>query len=169
MLQHFRPSPGVLSIIRPRVAIKPSSMVRCISLKPDFSKLKKIEQPPGFVVGTVNDAYKPPEASFYEGGYHWTYERMIAIGLVPLTITPFIAGIEYPMIDSLFSIALLFHCHTGLKSCIIDYIPKRVYGIWYGAATKLLTFGTFVGMYGVYLLETESNGLFELVKNIWIS
>lgn len=169
MLQHFRPAPGALSIVRSRAVIKPSSIVRCISLKPDFSKLKKIEQPPGFIVGTVNEPYKPPGASFYEGGYHWTYERFIAISLVPLAMSPFIGGVEHPMIDSIFSIALLFHCHTGFKSCIIDYIPKRVYGIWYGLASKLLTFGTFVGMYGVYLLETESNGLFELIRSIWNS
>lgn len=167
MLQHFRPSPGTLSMFRTRSSIKPLLFARCISLKPDFSKFKKIEQPPGDIVGTVNEAYKAPEASFYEGGYHWTYERAISICLVPLTMTPFIAGVEFPMIDSIFSMALLFHCHTGFKSCIIDYIPKRVYGIWHSIASNLLTAGTFVGMYGIYLLETNGNGLFELLKSIW--
>ena len=140
---------------------------RPLRLLPNLSKFKKIEQPPGYIVGTVNDAYNPPSPVYYEGSYHWTYERIIAITMLPLVMTPFAAGVEYPMIDSIFSTLLLFHCHAGIKSCIIDYIPKRVYGFWYGAASKLLTLGTFVAMYGIYELETSCNGLFDLVKAIW--
>lgn len=141
--------------------------VRRLRLIPDWSKFKTIPQPPGYVVGTVNDAYKPPSPEHYEGSYHWTYERAISITMIPLVMTPFVAGVEFPMIDSIFSTLLLFHCHAGMKSCIIDYIPKRVYGFWYGAACKLLTLGTFVAMYGIYVLETTSNGLFNLVSSLW--
>lgn len=140
---------------------------RCLSLKPYFSKLKKIPQPPGFVVGTVNDAYVHPTPNHYEGGYHWTYDRVVAIAMVPMALTPFVAGVEYPIIDTMFSCGLLFHCHSGFKSCIIDYIPKRVYGVWHGLATKLLAFGTAVGLYGIYVLETANNGLFDLIKSVW--
>lgn len=159
---------GVNLISRNRIELqRPLIRVRELSFTNFFKKFKKIPQPPGYVVGTVNDAYKPPEANFYEGGYHWTYERFVTICLVPLTLTPFAAGVNHPMVDSLLSVLLLIHCHTGFESCIIDYIPKRVYGIWHKIAIKLLTMGTFVGIYGIYLLETTGNGLFDLIKSIW--
>lgn len=150
-------------------SINPSTslVLRSISLKPDFSKYKLKEQPPGFVVGTVNEAYTPPEANFYEGGHHWSYERVVAGALVPLTIAPFILGTEIPMIDTIFSVTVLAHSHMGLKSCIIDYIPKRVYGVWHKLASKLLTLGSCVGLYGIYVMETTLGGLFELLKALW--
>ncbi|MCP8718477.1 MAG: CybS family protein, partial [Asgard group archaeon] len=159
--------PSILSPARTVLRTPIIKPTRALRLIPNLSKFKTIEQPPGYIVGTVNDAYKPPSPVYYEGSYHWTYERIIAITMLPLVMTPFAAGVEYPMIDSIFSTLLLFHCHAGIKSCIIDYIPKRVYGFWYGAASKVLTFGTFVAMYGIYVLETSSNGLFDLVKAIW--
>lgn len=160
--------PSITSVGLLKSSLKPSTS-RYISLKPDFSKFKKIEQPAGFIVGTVNEPYRIPLVSFYDGGFHWSYERMIAIGMIPLAMTPFIAGVEHPMIDSVFSVLLLFHCHAGFKSCIIDYIPQRVYNAWHGVASKLLTLGTFICMYGVYVLETSSNGLFDLMKGLWMS
>lgn len=158
-------SPSVI-----RAGINPGCFVlpaRSISFKPDFSKYKKIPQPPGNIVGTVNDAAKIPLVSYYDGGYHWTYERLITVGLVPLAMSPLIGGVDYPMIDSIFAIGLLFHCHAGFKSCIIDYIPERVWGVWHRIACRILTFGTFTAMYGIYNLETENEGLFDLVKSIW--
>ncbi|KAG7660922.1 uncharacterized protein J8A68_005597 [[Candida] subhashii] len=157
------------SVLSKKPITKASQIIlqRHLKLKPDFSKLKLKEQPAGYVVGTVNDAYVPPVADHYEGSYHWTYERAITIGMIPLVMSPFISGVDYPMVDATFSTLLLFHCHAGFKSCIIDYVPKRVYGVWHGVACKLLTLGTFIGMYGIYVLETSSNGLFDLVKSIW--
>lgn len=157
------------SLVTKKPILTPSQIIftRNLKLKPDFSKFKLIQQPPGHIVGTVNDAYKPPVAEFYEGSYHWTYERAITISMLPLVMAPFIGGVEFPIIDAAASTLLLFHCHAGIKSCIIDYIPKRVYGVWHKIACKLLTLGTFVGMYGVYELETSNNGLFDLIRGIW--
>ncbi|CUM67895.1 uncharacterized protein PRCAT00005606001 [Priceomyces carsonii] len=143
--------------------------LRRLSWKPSLQKFRKLPQPPGNIIGTVNDAYISPTPNYFEGGYHWTYERAITICMVPLALTPFVAGVDHPMVDSIFSVLLLFHCHAGFKSCIIDYVPKRVYGFWYGFATKLLTFGTFISIYGVYVLETSSNGLFSLIQGIFSS
>lgn len=140
---------------------------RNLLLKPNFSKFKKIPQPPGNIVGTVNDAYKHPLVSPYEGNYHWTYERILAISLLPLSAIQYGTGFDYPMVDTAFCMTLLFHAHSGIKSCIIDYIPKRVYGIWHKVAVWFLSLGTFAGGYGVYLLETNENGLFDLVSKLW--
>lgn len=142
--------------------------IRLISLKPDFSKYKLKEQPPGFVVGTINEAYVPPPPNFYHGGHHWSYEKIVTGAIVPLTIAPFLGFVD-PMIDYSFCVAVLSHCHMGLKSCIIDYIPKRVYGVWHTFASRLLLLGSTVSLYGIYLLETDHNGLFSLLSEFWSS
>lgn len=146
---------------------RPLVPLRALSLKPNFARFKKIEQPPGHIVGTVNDAYKIPLVSFYEGSYHWLYERLLSMGLVPMVAFPFVFGPHYPMVDTAFCLMVLFHSHCGLKSCIIDYIPERVYGVWHKMAGALLSLGSFVSMYGIYVLETSGNGLFDLLTKIW--
>lgn len=118
-------------------------------------------------MGDVNDAYVPPEADFYHGSFHWAYERIAAVAMVPLAISPLVFGNDYPMVDYAFCTILLYHVHSGFQSCIIDYIPKRVYGIWHTAAMRLLTLGSSVSLYGIYLLETANNGLFDLVGQIF--
>lgn len=156
-----------LNIISSKV--KPIDFIRPISLKPNFSKYKLKKQPPGFIVGTVNDAYEPPEPNHYHGGHHWSYERLVAGALVPLSVAPFILGTEIPMLDTTFAVCCLIHSHMGFKSCIIDYIPQRVYGIWHTYASRLLTFGTAVGLYGIYEIETSYNGIFDIIKNLWMA
>lgn len=142
---------------------------RRVSFLPRLSDFKLKPQPPGDVAGTVNDASTFPVPDHLHGSYHWSYERLLAISMVPLAITPFVAGVEHPMVDSLLSVGLMFHCQIGFQSCIIDYIPKRVYGIWHTIAMRLLDAGTVVGLYGVYLLETDSNGLFDLISRMWVA
>lgn len=145
--------------------------VRPFSLLPkgifSLETYKFIKQPPGYIVGTVNDAYVSPTPDYFHGGYHWTYDRIVGICMVPLTIVPFAANVDLPMLDSLFASLLLIHCHAGFKSCIIDYIPARKFGIWYKFASWLLTFGSAVGLYGVYEIETEGTGLYELIRSTW--
>lgn len=151
-----------MSLFRPGIGAR-----RYLLLKPNLQKLKTIPQPPGHIVGTVNDAYKIPLVSPYESNYHWTYERMLSVALVPLPGFPMLMGVEFPYVDTAFCLAVLFHSHCGIKLCIIDYIPERVYGVWHKAACRLLSFGSFVSMYGVYVLETSGNGLFSLVSQVW--
>ncbi|ODV58283.1 CybS family protein [Ascoidea rubescens DSM 1968] len=141
--------------------------VRNFSIKEKIQKLKLIEQPPGYIVGTVNDAFIPPPADFYHGAYHWSYERIIGLTMIPLTIAPFVSSVDYPLMDSFLSVLLLLHCNAGFQSCIIDYIPKRVYGIWHKFAMNLLLLGTVVSSYGIYLMETEDIGLTGLISKLW--
>lgn len=141
---------------------------RSISLKPNFEKYKLIEQPAGYIVGTVNEATPQAEIDYFHGSYHWTYERILAMSLIPLSVTPFASNVDYPVLDALLSTCILVHAHIGFTSCIIDYIPKRVYGIWHKFARYLLTFGTSVGLYGIYEMETSDAGLTNLIKKIWV-
>lgn len=139
--------------------------------KPLFSlsKYKLKPQPPGGVTGTVNDAYQPGMIDTYAGSAHWTYERLISVALIPLASLPLFQSPVNPILDAAFGVLLLFHCHMGFLSCITDYIPERVYGVWNKIARRLLSLGTFVGMYGVYVIETESNGIFDLVQQLWLA
>lgn len=132
-----------------------------------LSDFKLKEQPVGNIVGTVNDAVKIPPMDFYKGSYHWDYERIVAVSMVPLALAPFVIGIEHPYIDAIFSILLLIHCRYGFQSCIIDYIPERRFGIWHKMAMWALDLGSWLALYGVYVIETEANGLFALVCHIW--
>lgn len=137
------------------------------SLKPDFSRFKLIPQPAGHIMGTVNDAVPIRDPDHFHGSFHWSYERIVAISMVPLAVTPFVVATPYPLVDALFSTLILVHAHAGFQSCIIDYIPKRVYGIWHTIAMRVLMLGSVVGMYGIYEIETKDEGLTTIVKKLW--
>ncbi|SCV04457.1 LAME_0H18580g1_1 [Lachancea meyersii CBS 8951] len=147
------------------------SASRSISLKPKFEKLKLTPPPPGGVEGGVNDDLKKPEIDFFHGSYHWDYERITAVALIPLTMIPMYGAIAsnamYPMIDTALCCTLLIHAQLGFTSCIIDYIPKRKFGIWHRLAMLTLYSGTAFGLYGVYELETNNNGLVDLICKLW--
>lgn len=129
--------------------------------------IKTIPQPPGYIVGTVNDAYVGPKADKSHGSYHWTTERAVAIGLLPLVATSF-ASSPSVILDTSLSAFILFHSYTGFQSCIIDYIPKRVYGPYHNYAMYLLTFGTGVAGYGIYTMEQkEDGGLASIISKVW--
>ncbi|QLG73592.1 hypothetical protein HG535_0F01020 [Zygotorulaspora mrakii] len=143
---------------------------RNLSLKPDLSKFKLNSPPPGGVVGTSNDAFKPPEPDYFHGSYHWYYERITAASLIPLTSIPLYitltGGVVPPLLDAALGVVLLLHVNQGLTSCIIDYIPKRKFGIWHDLARYLLFGGSGLGLYGIYDLETSNNGIVDLLTKI---
>lgn len=129
--------------------------------------IKTIPQPPGFIVGTVNDAYVPPKPSKTHGSYHWTSERIVALGLLPL-VGSSMFGTVSGIIDTTMASFLLYHCYVGFQSCIIDYIPKRVYGVYHNLAMYLLTFGTGVAGYGIYEIEQkEEGGITGIVSKVF--
>lgn len=144
------------------LAHKPSMIVKPAMIR----GIKTIPQPPGFIVGTVNDAYIPPTPEKTHGSYHWAFERTVAAGLVPLTIAPFFTGVS-TVADAALSSLLLFHCYTGFQSCIIDYIPSRVYGKYHHYALTLLLLGTGVGAYGVYEIEKREGGVTNIISRVF--
>ncbi|ODV80371.1 uncharacterized protein CANTADRAFT_6010 [Suhomyces tanzawaensis NRRL Y-17324] len=128
--------------------------------------LPQVPQPPGNIIGTVNDAYVPPPPHKLEGSIHWTSERIVSVGLVPLTLAPFLTGAS-TIVDSTLSALLLYHCYAGFQSCITDYIPSRTYGKYHNYANYLLLFGTGVAGYGIYDIETREGGLGKVVSKVW--
>ncbi|RLV94294.1 Succinate dehydrogenase ubiquinone cytochrome b small subunit mitochondrial [Spathaspora sp. JA1] len=137
-------------------------------MRPTFIRgiAKLIPQPPGYIVGTVNDAYVPPPPVKSEGSLHWTAERIVAIGMVPLVLAPLTTGTT-TLLDSGMSSLLLFHCFVGFQSCIIDYIPARVYGVYHKYCIWLLMGGTAFAGYGVYQIETKDGGIANILSKIW--
>ena len=102
----FRPaaSRSSLSILsqRPLVAGFHSSSRRAI-----------LPAGPQVIEGGVNDPAPVPKPSPTHGSYHWTFERALSVGLVPLTIAPFAYGSLNPVLDAVFVTAILLHSHVG--------------------------------------------------------
>ncbi|QPG74909.1 hypothetical protein FOA43_002247 [Brettanomyces nanus] len=130
--------------------------------------VKTITQPPGDIIGTVNEAYVVPTPNKFTGSRAWTMERLAVVAMTPLMLAPFIAGSAYAPLDAAMSTLLLYHCYAGFESCIIDYIPARVYGVWHSVAMGLLALGSLFAGCGIYVIETtEEEGLFGLCKKLW--
>ena len=115
----------------------------------------------------ANDPAPVPAPNPSHGSYHWTFERLISAGLIPLTIAPFAAGSLNPITDAILCGTILIHSHIGFESCIVDYfpakrVPKTRMAAWWGlrAATVL------VGV-GLYEFETNDVGVTEAIKRIW--
>lgn len=123
---------------------------------------------PGGIIGTVNDAYVPPEYCPPEGSFHWAYEKITNVAMIPAMIAmPVLGGAEYPILDAVMSSLVLIHARMGLQSCIEDYIPLRRFQNWHKLAKLLLSGGTLVSLYGVYQLETVDNGVTALIVDLW--
>ncbi|RFU33245.1 hypothetical protein B7463_g3065, partial [Scytalidium lignicola] len=123
--------------------------------------------PPQTIEGTVNDAALIPPTSPTHGSYHWTFERLIAASLVPLTITPFVSGSLNPMTDAILCGAVLIHSHIGFEAMIIDYFPAKRVPKTRTAAWWALRAGTVAVAVGLYEFETNDVGVTEAIKRIW--
>jgi succinate dehydrogenase (ubiquinone) membrane anchor subunit len=115
----------------------------------------------------ANDAAPIPATSPSHGSYHWTFERLIAAGLLPLTIAPFAAGSLNPAMDAVLCATILIHSHIGFESCVIDYIPakrlpKSRFVFWWG-----LRLATVVVGVGLYEFETNDVGVTQAIRRIW--
>ncbi|KAI1363890.1 mitochondrial succinate dehydrogenase cytochrome b560 subunit D [Xylaria arbuscula] len=125
--------------------------------------------PPGpqVIRGTVNDPVPVPDPSPTHGSYHWTFERVVACGLIPLTVAPFAAGSLNPVMDATLCAFLLIHSHAGAQAIIIDYIPKRKYKGAYNASIWMLNIATVLAGVGLYEFETNDVGVTEAIKRVW--
>jgi len=117
----------------------------------------------------VNDPAPVPKANPLHGSYHWDAERAIAIGIVPLTIAPFVGGALYPTMDAIFGALLILHSHIGFDSCITDYFPKHRTPFIRSFLEWVLRAATLLAAIGLYSLETNDVGLTGSVAKIWQS
>ncbi|CAL3973611.1 unnamed protein product [Diplocarpon coronariae] len=124
---------------------------------------------PQVIQGTANDPAPVPAANPSHGSYHWTFERLISVGLVPLTIAPFAAGSLNPAMDAVLCGSILIHSHIGFEACIIDYIPTHRLPKTRKLAWWALRAGTVLTGVGLYEFETNDVGVTEALKRIWVA
>ncbi|KAF3057312.1 Succinate dehydrogenase [ubiquinone] cytochrome b small subunit, mitochondrial [Daldinia childiae] len=117
--------------------------------------------------GPLNDPAPIPETSPSHGSYHWTFERLVAAGIIPLTIAPFAGGSLNPGLDAILCSLLLVHSHLGFQSVLVDYIPTSRFPKSRKASMWLLNAATALVGVGLYEFETNDVGLTEAVKRVW--
>ncbi|KAF2182488.1 CybS-domain-containing protein [Zopfia rhizophila CBS 207.26] len=122
---------------------------------------------PQKILGTVNDPAPVPTPEPTHGAYHWSFERLVSAGLVPLCIAPFAAGSLNPVMDATLCALLIIHSHIGFEACIIDYFPKNRVPVARNLAMWALRIGTVVLGVALYSFETNDVGVTEAVKRVW--
>lgn len=158
-----------------RAAVAPAFASRSLLARPaavaafhNSSKRSAILPPgPQKIQGGVNDPAPIPPPSAAHGSYHWTFERLLASGLVPLSLAPFAAGSLNPTMDAILCGAVLIHSHIGFQQVLIDYFPKykapRLNKFLYWT----LNVATLTVGVGLYEFETNDVGVTEAIKRIW--
>ncbi|KAJ5359258.1 Succinate dehydrogenase cytochrome b small subunit [Penicillium cataractarum] len=132
------------------------------------SARKQILPPlPQAIEGTMNDPVPVPSPHPMEGSYHWTFERAVCVGLIPLSIAPFAAGSLNPIMDAILCSLLVAHSHIGFQAAIIDYFrPQRV-PKFNSVCNWLLRAFTLTTAVGLYEFETNDVGVTEALRRIW--
>ncbi|KAM5355356.1 hypothetical protein ACJ41O_002002 [Fusarium nematophilum] len=181
MASIMRPSLLRQTALASRWAAAPSAATRGVFMKPSFrsqvmgvaafhnSTRRSAILPPGpqRIEGGVNDPAPIPEPSATHGSYHWSFERLLAAGLVPLIVTPFASGSLNPTADAILCSVLLLHSHMGFQQVVIDYIPRQTYPGLRKIFSWLLNAATVLVGVGLYEFETNDVGITEAVKRIW--
>ncbi|KAF5854901.1 membrane anchor subunit of succinate dehydrogenase, Sdh4 [Aspergillus alliaceus] len=116
---------------------------------------------------SLNDPAPIPTPHPSEGSYHWTFERAISAGLVPLTIAPFAAGSLNPVMDAVLCSFIVLHSHIGFQAAIIDYFPNRRVPKTATFCNWLLRAFTLTTAVGLYEFETNDVGVTEAIKRVW--
>ncbi|KAI9507656.1 CybS-domain-containing protein [Russula earlei] len=118
--------------------------------------------------GTVNDATTFPPAKKSVGSHHWTFERLLSAGLVPLTAAAFVtSGSATPLLDGLLGISLIVHSHIGFDTILVDYVHKRKFPTIGPVLTWTLRVTSLAVGVGVYQFNTNDIGLTELIRRVW--
>lgn len=115
----------------------------------------------------VNDPIPEQLGDPAHGSYHWTFDRALALGLVPLTLAPFAAGSLNPGLDAVLCGSLLLHSHMGFQNILTDYVPARKYPKSRRALNYGLGAATIIAGVGLYEFETNDVGMTEAIKRVW--
>lgn len=123
----------------------------------------KVPSKPGY--------FLPPNDPGLAGKFQEDYEKIAKYTLLPLTMLPFCtsyAGIPFhPMLDAALGSVFLMYTHYGFSSLIYQYLPKEKFPRWSKVSLWSLYSSTCLAFYGLYEIETESNGIVDLIKKLW--
>ncbi|KAF0421473.1 mitochondrial inner membrane protein [Gigaspora margarita] len=120
-----------------------------------------------YIKGSVNEAVVLPPRDKVAGSYHWDFERLLSVTLIPLTIASVVKGGAHPITDLCLGVILPFHCHIGFDAMITDYFPHRRNPVLNRSFSWGLRAVTLIVLYGCYEFNTNDVGLTELVKKVW--
>ncbi|KAG0038742.1 membrane anchor subunit of succinate dehydrogenase, Sdh4 [Podila clonocystis] len=111
--------------------------------------------------------YKIPTPNQLHGSYHWDFERLLSISMVPLLAASAING-AHPITDGLLGVVVPIHCHVGFDAMVTDYLHPAKAGVWGNrACVWTLRGATVLALIGCYQFNTNDIGLTELVKKAW--
>jgi len=111
------------------------------------------------IQGTVNDPVPIHPPSKAHGSYHWTFERVLSVALIPLVVTPFVTGSSSPILDALLGSTIVIHSHIGFDAMITDYIPTRTYPKTNTFFMWGLRLATGVVLIGIYEFQVNEVGM----------
>ncbi|KAF9583865.1 membrane anchor subunit of succinate dehydrogenase, Sdh4 [Lunasporangiospora selenospora] len=126
----------------------------------------------GQTASSVTDAYKAvpykvPTPNQVHGSYHWDFERVLSVSLIPLFAASAIQGAN-PITDGLLGVVIPIHAHMGFDSMITDYLHPGKAGVWGNRACSWTLRGaTVLTLVGCYQFNTSDIGLTELVMKAW--
>lgn len=113
----------------------------------------------------------PPKDAGLSGKFQEDYERIAKYTLLPLTVIPFCTSyadvVFPPMLDAALGSVFLIYTHYGFSSLIYQYLPKEKFPRWSKISLWSLYSSTCLAFYGLYELETESNGVVDLIRKLW--
>lgn len=140
--------------------------------KSDKIELAKGEKLEGTeVIPLQEKKFKAPINLAFKGSHRGDYERILRYTLIPLSLIPFYTSYTnvalHPLIDATIAVSFLWYCHYGFSSLIIEKIPKGKYTKTHNVSMWSLYTATLLSMCGIYELETENNGIVDLIKGIW--
>ncbi|KAI5849397.1 CybS-domain-containing protein [Morchella snyderi] len=153
------------AVAAPKIAfLKPQPRIAAFHTSKSLSILPAGRQ---VIEGTINEPAPIPEPNAANGSYHWSFERLLSVGLIPLTVAPFALGSVSPVTDAILGASVVIHSHIGFEAVIIDYIPARKHP----TARKVFMWGlkgaTVLALVGLYEFETNDVGITEAVKRVW--
>lgn len=141
-----------------------------------------------YIKGTVNEPTEYPAPNAAHGSYEWTFERVVAVSLVPLVAASTVKHGASGALDGALGLALVIHSHYGVNQVLFDYFPKRktpklsAFLSWTWRATSA---AALYGLYGTLLmcdsavcpadilvrspteLNTNDIGLTETIARAW--
>ncbi|KAG0249816.1 membrane anchor subunit of succinate dehydrogenase, Sdh4 [Mortierella polycephala] len=122
----------------------------------------------------VTDAYKAPlyklpTPNQIHGSYHWDFERLLTVSMIPLFAASAING-AHPITDGLLGVVVPIHSHLGFDAMVTDYLhPARVGVLGNKAISWTLRGATVLVLVGCYQFNTADVGLTELIKKAWVA
>ncbi|KAF9923303.1 membrane anchor subunit of succinate dehydrogenase, Sdh4, partial [Modicella reniformis] len=108
-----------------------------------------------------------PPPNQLHGSYHWDFERLLSLSMVPLFAVSAIQG-SHPITDGLLGVVVPIHAHMGFDAMITDYLhPVKVGVAGNKAFVWALRGATVLTLVGCYQFNTSDIGLTELIKKAW--